>query len=104
MKMEAKSKIDVRFICYEYKFTEGVSTMFKFFPNGVWDEDKLVIEEALRNYPLDQYNWIHTEDEHDMAINFETGNYIMPAKSMPHFGIEPGHVLPLDVSDDEDLI
>ena len=35
--------------------------MFLFYPNGEWDEDKLTIHEALRNYPVEDYEWINVE-------------------------------------------
>ena len=33
-------------------------TLYYFYPNGMWDEDKLTREEALINYPPNKYNWI----------------------------------------------
>jgi len=57
------SKIDIDFVCYRYKWTEGVGTMFLFYLDGEWDEDKLCIDEALANYPVDKYNWIHIAEE-----------------------------------------
>ncbi len=57
-------KIDISFTCHETTFDDtGKTTVFLFYPAGQWDEDKKVIEEALRDYPVDQYNWIHDESE-----------------------------------------
>ena len=49
----------VHFITYEGIFSDiGITTVYAFFPNGVWDENKLFYEEALKAYPLDEYEWI----------------------------------------------
>lgn len=55
-------KIDIVFDCYPYNFTEGKSTMFNFWPDGEWDEEKYVLEEALIAYPPEKYNWIRAEE------------------------------------------
>ena len=57
-----QNKIEINFTCYKYKWGDGVGTMFLFYPEGVWDEDKLTIEEALEHYPVDKYEWIFLED------------------------------------------
>lgn len=31
--------------------------LFLFYPERVWDDEKLTIEEALQKYPTDKYNW-----------------------------------------------
>jgi len=55
-------KREVGFICYKYQWSEGVGTMFQFFPDGEWDEDKLTLKEALEYYPIDEYEWVFLED------------------------------------------
>ncbi len=55
-------KTPINFTCYECRWSDRHGTMFLFYPNGVWDEDKLAIEEALANYPIDKYEWIHIAD------------------------------------------
>ena len=57
------NKIEINFVCYAYTWNEGAGTMFQFFPDGVWDEDKLTIEEALKNYPIGKYEWIESDSE-----------------------------------------
>ena len=54
-------KIDIEFTCYKYKADDGVFTMFLFYPSGEWDEDKLLIQDALVNYPVDEYEWLMIE-------------------------------------------
>ena len=56
------SKIPITFTCYKYNWTEYTGTMFLFYPDGEWDEDKLTIADALVNYPIDTYEWIHIGD------------------------------------------
>ena len=56
-------KIDIQFTCYEYRWTEGVGTMFLFYPGGIWDEDKMTLSESLEQYPVEEYEWIHFNNE-----------------------------------------
>lgn len=56
------NKIDITFICYAYKWDEGIGTMFLFYPEGIWDENKLTLEEALQDYPPTKYEWIHSDE------------------------------------------
>jgi hypothetical protein len=56
-----KNKKDITFTCYKYDWDEGTGTLFLFWPDGVWDEDKLTIHEALDRYPVSEYEWIHTD-------------------------------------------
>ena len=54
--------IDILFNCYQYKYDDtGVCTLFIFWPNGVWDENKYSTDEAIEVYPPSEYNWIFTE-------------------------------------------
>jgi len=53
---------DVGFICYKYTWSKGIGTLFLFYPDGQWDDDKLTLNEALKNYPPKEYNWIHIND------------------------------------------
>lgn len=59
-------KENIKFICYRYVYHtdngNSVTTLFSFYPNGVWDEDKLTIDEAVVQYPPDKYNWIHSDN------------------------------------------
>lgn len=59
--MGTNSLRPIDFICYRYTWDKGVGTMFLFYIDGLWDEDKLSIEEALDKYPIDEYNWLHME-------------------------------------------
>ena len=49
----------IKFTCYEYNYSDGVTTLFLFYPDGVWDEDKLSLSDALNNYPISEYEWVH---------------------------------------------
>ena len=51
----------VTFTCYRYVATEGEFTMFKFWPDGVWDEYKYTMDEALEAYPPSAWSWIHAD-------------------------------------------
>jgi hypothetical protein len=55
-------KTEITFVCYKYNWDDGVGTMFLFYPNGEWDEDKLTLDEALVAYPSDQFEWINADD------------------------------------------
>jgi len=57
-------KVDIDFDCYFYAYGDNEKvTLFQFFPNGNWDEDKLTLEEALINYPPAQFNWLKIEED-----------------------------------------
>ena len=50
---------DIKFVDYAYKFGEDSScTLFLFYPDNVWDEDKSTLLEALEKYPPTEYNWV----------------------------------------------
>ena len=51
-------KQPIDFHCYPTVDNSGAYTIFQFFPNGLWDEDKLTITEAITKYPLYKYEWI----------------------------------------------
>lgn len=59
-------KTEVKFYCYKSRFDEGVGALFIFYNwDGdcwVWDEMKLIPEEALDYYPPDVYNWVMVDD------------------------------------------
>lgn len=63
-------KIDIGFVCYKYKWDNGVGTMFLFYPDGEWDEDKLTIQEAIKQYPPEKYEWINLELDEEKDIWF----------------------------------
>jgi hypothetical protein len=56
-------KKDVTFICYLCDFTDGQYTIFQFWVDGIWDEDKNTLEEGILKYPLDKWNWMLAEDD-----------------------------------------
>ena len=45
------------------KTTNGYYTLYQFFPYGVWDEHKLTLKEAIKRYPIDQYEWLFFSDD-----------------------------------------
>lgn len=54
---------NIDFDCYFYEDgNKEKYTLFQFFPNGVWDEDKLTLNEALKKYPPTKFNWLKIED------------------------------------------
>lgn len=56
-------KVDIIFDCYASRFSDGTATIFQFWPDGEWDEDKHSLEEALQAYPPAKYNWIKAEND-----------------------------------------
>ena len=46
----------------DVKFTDCTIDIFYFYPNGVWDEDKLSLEGALDRYPREEYLWLLCEE------------------------------------------
>jgi len=55
------SKQVVEFSCYKYHDNDGVCTMFIFSIDGVWDEHKRGLEEAIKKYPYKYYEWVYDE-------------------------------------------
>jgi hypothetical protein len=43
----------------------GLEEVFCFYPNDVWDEDKLLLSEAEKKYPRDKYRWIEIYEERE---------------------------------------
>lgn len=56
---KSSKKKFVDFTCYRYDYNSGVCTLFLFYEDGVWNEDKLTVSEALHRYPPNEYEWIH---------------------------------------------
>lgn len=46
-------------------FDELEVTIYYFYPNGIWDDDKLLLAEAQLKYPVNKYNWIFFLDDDD---------------------------------------
>jgi hypothetical protein len=49
----------VGFTCYLSKQKNGECTLFLFYPNSIWDECELTIQEAVKKYPPQDYKWLH---------------------------------------------
>ena len=61
--MKYKDRKYVFFVCYPYRDGSGHEfVMYLFYPDGVWDDDKLTEKEALDNYPMSEYNWIQESE------------------------------------------
>lgn len=60
--IKAGKKKPIRFVCYSCLFSDGEYAIFLFYPNGVWDESKRTIKEALRAYPIEEYEWLPLDD------------------------------------------
>lgn len=58
-----KDEIKIKFIRQNTWFSDiGDTEIYFFYPNGIWDDDKLILSEALVNYPKDKYDWIEIID------------------------------------------
>lgn len=56
-------KVNISYIKQESVFSDiGRTDIYFFYPNNIWDDDKLIYEEALKKYPSDKYNWILIQD------------------------------------------
>jgi len=54
----------INYVTYEARFSDiGLDTVYNFYPNGVCDEYKYTYNEALKAYPLDEYDWVEMESE-----------------------------------------
>ena len=63
VKKLSEKTIDINFMCYPYTDRSGHKyTIFLFYTDGMWGEDKSTLEEALTKYPPDKYNWICIDD------------------------------------------
>ena len=49
---------EMKFTCYIGHCQDGFELFFLFYPNGVWDEDTMLKDEALEKYPLAKYKWV----------------------------------------------
>lgn len=60
-----KIKIDIQYIIGCGVFDDiGKADIYYFYPDGIWDDDKLIYKEAIKKYPTDKYNWVLIEDEY----------------------------------------
>ena len=51
--------ISIKYSSYMAKFSDTeMEEVFCFYPNGTWDEDKLLLSEAEKKYPQDKYYWV----------------------------------------------
>ncbi len=57
----ARKQID--YTTYEASSAEGPWQVYLFYPDGVWDEDKLTLGEAEKKYPPRDYKWVDVSDE-----------------------------------------
>lgn len=48
----------------------GVTEIYFFYPDGVWDDDKLILSEALDKYPKNKYDWVEVIDYDIIDFNF----------------------------------
>lgn len=53
----------INYVTYEARFSDlGLDTVYIFYPDGVWDEYKYTYGEAIKAYPLDEYEWVEMEE------------------------------------------
>ena len=58
------NKIDIEYIIGCAEFDDiGKVDIYYFYPDGIWDDYKLIYEEAIKKYPTDKYNWILMKDK-----------------------------------------
>ena len=55
-------------IQFDVKFTDCVVDIYYFYPDGIWDEDKLTLEEAEKQYPKDKFIWIESVGENQVEV------------------------------------
>lgn len=53
------NRIPITFICRPTKNFGEDATIFKFYPGGRWDGCNYSIEDAIKAYPPNKYNWIN---------------------------------------------
>lgn len=59
------SKTQINYTSHESLSDDGPWTVYFFYPDGVWDEDKLTLKEAEAKYPPKKFDWVKIEDEED---------------------------------------
>lgn len=59
----ATNKIDIKYTKTHTVFDRGQEIIYFFYPDGVWDENKLTFHEAKTKYPKTKYNWILMKDK-----------------------------------------
>ena len=56
--------ISIKYSSYVAKFSDTeMEEVFCFYPNGTWDEDKLLLSEAEKKYPQDKYYWVKIDED-----------------------------------------
>ena len=60
----------IYFLCYEYQYCTGVTTLFLFYPSGEWDEDKDTLQEALVKYPPTEYEWVYSDSFNSIKLKY----------------------------------
>lgn len=69
--LKITGKLNIQFVTQQHSFPDiGDAEIYFFYPNGVWDDDKLLLSEAIEKYPSDQYNWIEIVDYDIIKFNF----------------------------------
>lgn len=56
-------KIDITYTKVKTVFDKVQEIIYFFYPDGIWDEDKLTFNEAKTKYPKSKYNWILMKDK-----------------------------------------
>lgn len=48
----------IAYTTYETNFDDvGLTTIYNFYPDGIWDDIEYTYNEALKAYPLEDYVW-----------------------------------------------
>lgn len=62
----ANNRIEIEYTSYMTRFSDlGLEEVYCFYPDGIWDEDKLLLSEAIKKYPQLKYKWIKIEEDLD---------------------------------------
>jgi len=48
----------------------GDTEIYFFYPDGMWDDDKLILSDALDKYPKDKYDWVEIIEYDIIYFNF----------------------------------
>ncbi len=71
--MNISEKVPVKFTCYTERYGSAernhLSTLFFFYPGGIWDKGTWTLAAALDTYPPNNYNWIHFDGKESRAAN-----------------------------------
>lgn len=56
---------NLNYFAYPYQTSIGWTTLYKVWVNGLWDENKYILDEMIVKYPNDDWNYqpLHLDKE-----------------------------------------